>query len=57
MFPLILTFYFELVFVLFLTCWGPNGPFLRHNTVLGSTYVVVKLLFSMFSSILTFDLT
>ena len=31
---------------------------MRFNTVLGSTYVVVKLLFSMFSSILTvyFDL-
>ena len=42
-----------------MTFWGPNGLFLGlgkgSNTVLGSTHVAEQLLFSMFSSILTFD--
>ena len=42
-----------------LTFWGPNGLFLGmgegSKTVLGSTYVVEQLSFSMSPSILTFD--
>jgi len=43
----------------FLNFWGPNGLFLGlgkgSNAVLGSTYVVEQLSFSMFLSILIFD--
>ena len=55
----ILTFDFNLIFGSFLTFLGPNGLFLGlgkgPKTVLGSTYVVKQLSFSMFLSILTFD--
>ena len=44
----------------FFTFWGPYGLYLElgkgSNTVLESTHVVEQLLFSMFSSILTYDL-
>ena len=44
---------------LFLTFWVPNWLFLGSmwgsKTVLGSTHVVDQLLFSIVSSILTFD--
>ena len=47
----ILTFDFDLIFGSFLTFWGPNGLFLGlgkgAKTVLGSTYVVEQLSFSM----------
>ena len=43
----------------FLTFWGSNGLFLGlgkfSKSVLGSTYVVEQLSFSLFLSILTFD--
>ena len=52
-------FYFDLFFGSLLTFLGPNGLFFvlgkGSNTVLGSTHVVEKLSFSMFSSILIFD--
>ena len=58
MFSVILT-YFDFVFESFLTLWGPNGVFLGmekgSKTVLGSTYVVKQLPFTIFLSILTFD--
>ena len=54
----ILTFDFNLIFVSFLTFWGPNMLFLLlwkgSKTVLGSTHVVEQLSFSMLPSILTF---
>ena len=56
----ILTFDFDLVLGSFLTFWGLNGQFLGlekgSNTVFGSTHVVEQLLYSMFSSILTFNI-
>ena len=55
----ILSFDFNLILgSFFFTFWGPNGLFLGlmkgSYTVLGSTYVVKQLSFSIFPSILTF---
>ena len=59
MFPLILTFDFDLILGSFFTFLGPNGLLFGlgkgPKTVLGSPHVVEKLSFSMFLSILTFD--
>ena len=59
MFSSIRTFDFDLILGSLLTFWGPNGLFLGlgqgAKTVLGSTYVVEQLLFSVVPSIMTFD--
>ena len=60
MFPSILTFDFDLVLMsfFFLLFWALKGIFrVRYDskTILGSTYAVKQLLFSMFPSILIFD--
>ena len=57
MFPSILTFNFDLNLGSLVSFWGPNGLFLRLGSkgVLGSTHVVEQLLFSIVSSILTYD--
>ena len=51
---------FYLILGSLLTFWGPNGLFLGlglvSTTVLGYTHIVEQLSFSMFLSILTFDL-
>ena len=56
----ILTFDFNLILGLFLTCWGSNGLFwggfnVGLKTVVGSTHVVEQLSFSMIPSIPTFE--
>ena len=55
----ILAFDFDLIFVSYLTFWGPDGLFLGwtrgSSTVFGSTHIVEQISFSMFLSILTFD--
>ena len=55
----IITYGFKLIFGLIFTFWGPNvlflGPGWGLKTVLGCTYVVEQLLFSIVPSIMTFD--
>ena len=59
--PSILNFEFDSIFRLFFDYWGPMdyGLFLglgqSSKTVLGTNHVVEQLLFSIVSSILTFD--
>ena len=59
LFPSILIFDFDLILGLFLTFWGPNGPFSGSiwgsKTVLASAHVVEEISFSMIPSILIFD--
>ena len=52
MFPLILTFDFNLIYGLFLAFWGPNGLFFGVGIRLKNHFRVCSLLFSMFPLIL-----
>jgi len=58
--PSNIAFVFELILGSFLAFWGPNGLFLevrlRLKNCSGSTNLVEQLLFSILTSILTFDL-